>query len=418
MAGRKFNFNAAEENNTPEKKAKKQKSEPINTNETLQGKAGTLAQELVTASMPKAFDFRFVPRAKIQFYSENEYPQENIESLAEKILNEGLIHNLEVFYLLDTDTYILDSGERRCRALDMLIEKYSNYGDTESEDYKKYLLHVKQFEKGYPCKVILSTGSTDSDNLDLRIRHYVANEEVRERNPAETAKRIADLNQLYSMRNQERPDKKININKKIGEDLGISDRQVKKYKSIQKLIPDLQKKFEENEITLTEGSNYSSLSKEEQKQLLKLINEGANKNEINSLYENISIMKKSLEEKEQEIRLLEKEKNEIEQQMQTSEAHKESNNHKELLESKEEEIKKLKEQLSKERENPIPADGYPEALKLKIQIEHVKKETETLLDYFESYKESYNAENTFIQTPEEYLEMIKKLLKNTLEKIK
>ena len=68
--------------------------------------------------------------------------------------------------------------------------KYKGQEDTEDPRYKKYLRHVKQFENGYPCNVRLSIGSEDMDMLELRIRHYIANEEIRDRDPAKTAKRI------------------------------------------------------------------------------------------------------------------------------------------------------------------------------------------------------------------------------------
>lgn len=446
MAGRKFNFNAAEESSIKEKK--QETSLNIQSTENLQGKAGTLAQKLNIPTPPKAFDFRFIPRNKLKFYENNEYPQEKIENLAEKILNEGLIHNLEVYYMLDTDTYIIDSGERRCRALDMLIEKYKNEENTETEDYKKYVSHIKQFEKGYPCKVILSTGNLDTDNIDLRIRHYVANEEVRDRDPAETAKRIADLNTLYSMRNESGPKQKININKKIGEDLGLSDRQVKKYKSIQKLIPELKKKFEENAISLTEGSNYANLTEEEQKQLLKLIDTGAEKKKINELYQSISSMKKDMEKKKKEIEALETEKKQAKKQIKEAEKEisalqkkleeeSDQKNIKELetlinsanekleeqnkihesnLKEKNVQIEHLKKELeAHEKKSFHLPKGYQETVQLEMQIEIMKKTAENLKKCFETYRKNYIKNETMEKTPEDYKKEIEELFKKVFQ---
>lgn len=476
MAGRKFNFNAAESlsNINSEEKKKSSKKEnlkkteqnktkpnptnhPIETQkENLDGKAGALVQKISTASEPKAFNFRFVPREKLNFYENNEYPQEKIESLAEKILNVGLIHNLEVFYVLDTDTYIIDSGERRCHALDMLINKYKNFTDHESAEYKKYLTHVKQFENGYPCNVRLSVGTEDLDKIDLRIRHYIANEEVRDRDPVRTAERIAELNTLYSLRNESSDSEKININKKIGEDLGISDRQVKKYKSIQKLIPELQEKFQENEITLTEGSNYASLSEEEQRQLLNLINSNADKKKVDELYQRITTMKKEIASKENAIKSLENEQKEAKKKMEQAqneiarlqdklkqETEKEvpqpekvneleqkiadanknldlqKKEHEKNLKNKDKEIELLKEELNKQKNSHTEfANGYQESIKLNIQIESVKRAIDTLKDCYETYKKAYTDQNTTSPTPEKYLSDISELLKKASEMIK
>lgn len=473
MTGRKFNFSAAEtpaataqdgrkdsalreikKDRKTNKTADTEIPEQPSPRENLTGKAGTLSKKISTASGPKAFDFRFVPRSKLQFYEENEYAQENIESLAEKILDMGLIHNLEVFYVLDTDCYIIDSGERRCRALDMLIDRYKDYKNPEDPGYKKYLLHVKQFENGYPCKVILSLGNEELDRLDLRIRHYIANEEIRDRDPAKTAKHISELNALYALRNSSSSEK-ININKKIGEDLGLSDRQVKKYKSVQKLIPELQKKFEENEITLTEGSSYAALSTEEQEELLRLINTGAAKKEIDSLYQSISAMKKDITSKASEIKTLENEKEEaedkirqaqeeinllqekLEQETKKSLPEQEKidslkkkikegeremklreSSHKELLADKNRQIELLKEQIKKQKENKATPAGYLESVNLAMQIRHLYEATENLKDSYETYKKAYQKGEQAPPSPELYRKEILEILEKMSKTLK
>lgn len=473
MAGRKFNFAAAEtsadtaqksKKDSPPKEIKKDR-QTNNTTDTamqdktddrgsLSGKAGTLSKKISTASGPKAFDFRFVPRSKLQFYEENEYAQENIESLAEKILDMGLIHNLEVFYVLDTDCYIIDSGERRCRALDMLIDRYKDYKNAEDPGYKKYLLHVKQFENGYPCKVILSLGNEDLDRLDLRIRHYIANEEIRDRDPAKTAKHISELNALYALRNGSSGEK-ININKKIGEDLGLSDRQVKKYKSIQKLIPELQKKFEENEITLTEGSNYAALSKEEQEELLKLINTGAAKKEVDGLYQSISAMKKDIAVKENEIKSLENEKeaaedkirqaqteitllqekleqekakgipeqekiDSLEKKLEESEKEikQQQSGHQRILSDKNRQIELLKKQIKEQKESIQAPVGFQESIKLAMHIRHLQEISETLKESYETYKKAYQKGEQAPPEPETYRKEILEILEKASKMLK
>lgn len=474
MAGRKFNFNAAEmlagngqgekkEGPPRETKKDKQRDKTPGTaatpttpdkpepNGTLAGKAGTLSKKISAAPEPRSFDFRFIPRNKLQFYEGNEYAQENIESLAEKILDMGLIHNLEVYYVLDTDSYIIDSGERRCRALDMLISRYKDCKDQEDQGYKKYLLHVRQFENGYPCKVILSLGNEELDRLDLRIRHYIANEEIRDRDPAKTAKHIAELNALYALRNSSSGER-ININKKIGEDMGLSDRQVKKYKSVQRLIPELRKKFEENEITLTDGSSYAALGTEEQEELLKLINSGASKKEVDELYQSISAMKKDIASKENEIKSLENEKeaaqgeirkaqaeitslkkrleqesakgnqdelNSLKKQIEetTKGMEQQQSIHKKTLEDKERQIELLRKQVEgKKSRNELP--DTLAAAKLNLQIEHLRETSESLRKCYEEYERTYQEGAQAAPPPEKYKEEIREILEGATKIIK
>ena len=470
MAGRKFNFAAAEpqadtgqeirktapkkekHKDTPEKP---QTQAPLSTTpgKSIAGKAGKLTRKLNSPIEAKAFDFRFVPRNKLRFYENNEYAQENIESLAEKILDIGLIHNLEVFYVLETDTYIIDSGERRCRALDMLIEKYKGQEDTEDPRYKKYLRHVKQFENGYPCNVRLSIGSEDMDMLELRIRHYIANEEIRDRGPAKTAKRIAELNTLYSLLNSSNAEK-ININKKIGEDLGLSDRQVKKYKSVQRLIPELRKKFQENEITLSDGSNYASLSTEEQEELLRLINTGAAKKEVEELYRNISAMKKDIAAKESAIKTLENERQEAadetrraqeESAMLREKLYQESTRanqepekisvlekeakeaadkladlekkHGDTMKAKDRQIEMLKNQIKNQKAKGATLSGFREATKLSIHIQQLREVSDLLMECYDSYQNAYHEGLQSPPPPSEYREEILEILEKTSKMI-
>lgn len=472
MPGRKFNFAAAEtaadamqdskKDSTPTEKPKSKKAgtyapqsktDTPGPNMALTGKAGALTKKLSSPTGAKAFDFRFIPRDKLRFYEGNDYAQENIESLAEKILDMGLIHNLEAFYVLDTDTYTIDSGERRCRALDLLIDRYRDCKNPEDPGYQKYLRHVKQFENGYPCNVRLSLGSEDLDMLELRIRHYVANEETRDRDPAKTAKRIEELNTLYALRNSSSKEK-VNINKKIGEDLGISDRQVKKYKSVQKLIPELRKKFEENEITLSEGSNYASLNTEEQEELLRLINSGAAKREVEDLYRSISAMKKDISAKEEKIKFLEDEKNAAQDETRRAqeetamlreklfqESSKENpepekikalkkeaeesaskladleKKHINTMKAKDRQIEILENQIKKQKDRAATSGGFREATKLDIHISQLREASELLKESYDSYKSAYR-EGLQSPPPADYRKEILEILEKTTKMIK
>ena len=72
------------------------------------------------------FNFKRIPREKIIFNENNDFSMENIEELANSLLKNGLEHNLTGHYDDDRDLYILESGERRIRALDLLNSKFGS----------------------------------------------------------------------------------------------------------------------------------------------------------------------------------------------------------------------------------------------------------------------------------------------------
>ena len=60
--------------------------------------------------MNTAFNFKFIPREKIVFNPNNDFDMENIDEMADSILNFGMQHNFVALYNDDNDTYILESG--------------------------------------------------------------------------------------------------------------------------------------------------------------------------------------------------------------------------------------------------------------------------------------------------------------------
>lgn len=421
---------------------------PETPENTLTGKAANLVERLENSTVTKAFDLQFIPRKKLVFYEENDYPQENIEQLADKILRFGLIHNLEVVYNMEEDTYSIDSGERRCRALDYLIETYKNFNNTESKEYKNYLKHIKYFENGYPCNVKRNSNDDELDKLYARVRNRIANEEVRDYDPARKAERIAELKKDYIRiaeleEAQTGTKSRLNINKEIAKDLNISERQVKKYNAIQKLIPELRDLFNEKKVTLTDGNNYAQLSEEEQKQIYELIKNGDNKKEIDSLYQSITKLKKDMAQKEDTIETLETEKAETQKELENAkqelvnlqkqleeEAQKEAPNTEEIeklkseianseraintykenhaaeVKKKDEMISKLKKELKEKKSNTeIPA-GYQESLQLKMQISELQKVFASVKDAFNNYKSVYSPEEPVDQSPNDFKKQI------------
>lgn len=270
----------------------------------------------------KAFNFKMVPRKKIVFHKENDFPMETIEQRAADILEAGLIHNLEALYDEEQDLYIIESGEKRTRAIDLLIERFRNYdGETDNPDYINYLKHVKQFEvEGYPVNVKyydpmeygLEEGSEEAEELrsiESKIRVNRANLDVQALEPAFIRKKIEENSALYVRRNSLlKKENRVNVNKAIAEEMNISERQVTKYKAISRLIPELQQLFDERGITVNEGAKYAMLDETEQRQILELIESGADKKEVGVLQEKLSQMQREIDANRKEVEELEKSK--------------------------------------------------------------------------------------------------------------
>lgn len=291
----KFNFH---KNNMPD----------VNTN-TIKSTGTDTPIESTHEDIP--FKLQYVPRDKIQINPKNSYPQEDIEKLAQSILNFGLLHNLEGFYDEDKNIYILESGERRTRAIDFLIEKYKDYTEKENDSYQLYLKNVHGFIHGYPMNIKLKLSSenmTPLEAIESELRLMAANEETRNTTPEKRLQNIAKYSELYSKRNALLK-KPINVNEEIAKQENISARQVQKYKNVLKLIPELQEAFNNSNITLNEGSSYASLSEEDQLTIVHLLQAGqkVSKEELDKL-------KHAALEKDQELQMLQRKLEETQMQ--------------------------------------------------------------------------------------------------------
>lgn len=280
MGKQKFNFQL-NQSTTPVSSTDETQSSPQPDTDTV----ASIVQRL-DSNDKNPFDIKLVPRNRIRANKKNNYPVEEIDSLAKSILEYGLQQNLVVIYSSEEDTYIIETGHRRATALNKLIDKYSD-ADDKSPEYDLYKKNVAPYEKGFPCRVLyLEDGisydvSDDADLstvpmsvLDSEIRLYITNEEVRTKNPARTAQAVARLKQLYDAKNAKlnRSDK-INVNNEIAENLNISSRQVAKYNSTDNLIPELRSLFINNSITLTSAAGYAQLTPDDQMQIYKIFKE-------------------------------------------------------------------------------------------------------------------------------------------------
>lgn len=373
----KFNLNSSliENNNTEEKEVVETNNTTENTvvenlTEEIKEEVSTeeedkpfftkMIEELENTNY-RAFDSKLIPRTKILLNDKNSYDQEKIESLAKTILYHRLQHNLSVIYDLESDTYTLESGERRCRAIDLLLEKFKDFNITdesseeEIKEYNLYVKNVKMFEKGYPVNVQRKSGDDEDDEIESEIRLIIANEEVRDHNPSKTLEHINRLHELYSKKNEGvSSTEKINVNKTIADKLNVSDRQVMNYKKLNNLIPELQEAFKENNITITEGTNYASLDEEEQKQIAEMVLDGKSKAEIKKLTEELTKANKEAKEKEKVITDLIEEKDKV---MNELEKEKTSNAAK---------IENLRETIKSELEAENPDKEIIESLEAKL----------------------------------------------------
>lgn len=380
-AKRKYNFSSQHQLiSTPDSSSKETKeSSP---------EQSTLVKDMVKninstdSKVEKAFDVQFIPRKKLVFNKNNNYPMEDIEKLASWILEYGLMHNIEVFYDENDDQYIIDAGERRTRAIDYLIEKYKDIAP-EDDQYLNYKQHVQQFDlEGYPCKIVRKRVSSDSvpdeeasilDEIDTHIRLIISNETGRKHDAVRQQEQIHELDVLLKKRNALlKKGEKINVNETLAEAFGISTKQVKNYKAISTLIPELKKLFEENHITLKDGANYAQLSEEEQRQLLLLIESGSGKSEIDALYKNLNELKKDISSREQEIQKLEAEK-------------------KAALE-KVEEAARSKDELEDRLREQIAADNAKEIDDLKEKLEAANSMKKTYAEQLENISKKQEKE--------------------------
>lgn len=247
--------------------------EVVAYNDTEVSKLSKIVSEKVE---DKPFNLKFVPREKIIFNEANHYDIDDVhvEELADSILHMGLIHNLEAMWDEEQGVYVLDSGHCRTAALDKLFERFKN-ADKNDPDYQLYQKHVEGFfVYGFPVSVkrreYEATELSELDAINTEIRLLDANEKVRQITPAKRAAAIARKAELLERKNAlVNRSEKVNINKTIGQDLGISDRQVQKYRSIEAgLIPELKALFDNEKITVNDGDTWSKLTEEEQRNII------------------------------------------------------------------------------------------------------------------------------------------------------
>lgn len=229
------------------------------------------------------FKVEYIDINNIERNEKNFYKIVDVEELAEDIKLNGLNHNL-VVRKLDNGKYELISGERRYTALTKLVK----------EGNKIFAL--------VPCKVI------EADDIDSEIILIQANAQTRELTESEKCQQVARLTELYKTKKKNGEKVPGKIRNLIANDLKLSPTQVGRYERINKgLIPELKEILEQGNLTINNASEFATLSEENQKVILEIIN---NKVEINKeeAYELKNKLKALEEEKQNELKKLENEK--------------------------------------------------------------------------------------------------------------
>ena len=353
----------------------------------------------------KAFNFHLVPREKLVFNKDNAYPMEMIEQLADTILRFGLIHNLEVLYEEETDSYVIESGERRTRALDYLIAKFGDgreNAETDAAEYKMYLKNVKQYaDEGYPCNVKKKIAGDDESSeeeqirakIESKIRLRIANEEVRREDPARTQAAVRELHNLYTQLNALASGReRINVNEKVAQEFGVSARQIKTYMSIDKLIPE-QKQIKQREAeisTLEKTQNEVLAFKSQQEEKIRQLRE-----ELENSVKSTTGHQAELEETRERLADAEAELKRYEQLV------------KKIEREKEEERIKLEKETRKKMD---PAPVMRAALQVENLLQMIAGVTAEFKDILDKYAAAYEAsDGEEVTAPEEYREKYKQV---------
>lgn len=270
-------------------------------------------------TMNSAFNFKFIARERLQFNPNNDFDmnEQEIEELAESMIMIGMQHNLGAFYDSERDCYILESGERRLRACDLLKERFDSMEETyDPTFYAQYISNIKPFfESGFPVNVKKAKHENDDedhqklDHIDSELRKYKSNIDVRTIAPQERVEYIRKVRHLIDERNKilYGSDAPVPTQEEIASAVGTSARQLRKYDAIDNLIPALREEFKNGNISINKVPGIAALPEDEQMIFLNLLQKGKH---IDT--EQIKLYKQHMEQAEQARQQAETEKEKIE----------------------------------------------------------------------------------------------------------
>ena len=232
------------------------------------------------------------------------------------------------------------------------------------------------------------------NDVDSEITLIQANAQTRELSDADKLKQIERLTELYKEK-KKNGEKVTNIRKLVSKDIGLSEGQVAKYSTVSNnLIPELRTILDEGNLSISNATEFSSLSEENQKIILDIINKRVDI----SRNEAVEIKKQLKEIELEKNRIIEREK------------------------QKSEEILKLK---SENETKSIEIDTKIEQVKKEI-LENSNKEKEELIKKLNSLEddkkklenEKEELENSIKNSNESTKEEIEHEVNQRLEEIK
>lgn len=359
-----------------------------------QGMLNQVSQNVKKANEIEAknnFNVQYIDIKDIERNKKNFYEIVNVDELAEDIKMNGLNHNL-VVRKLDNGKYELISGERRYTALTQLVEQGNEI----------FALA--------PCKVI------EANDIDSEIILIQANAQTRELTEIEKLEQVKRLTELYKTKKKNGEKVPGKIREIIANDLKLSSTQVGRYERINKnLIPELSDILKSGGLTIANASEFASLSEENQKVILDIINNKVeiSKDEATELkiklkkleQEKADELKKIESEKIDEIRKIEQEKAEAlrNNQLISDEILKLKTELDKSENKSEEEIKKLenklREELEKDLNNKYLSDienikneinlNKEEKERYKKELEEMKAKSKENKDKSDEFKENY-----------------------------
>lgn len=361
---------------------------------------------------------KLVPIQQIKPSNLNDFDinREDINSIKESIRTTNiLIHPFLLMPIDDNgDGYLYEilSGEQRYHAVKELIE----------EGHEKY-------KKGVPATLTDRNLSITEQKILIK----EANIKQRGYDSRKIRETVQELVELYKERNEEKGTNNSVI-KQVADVLGKDPRQIQRFNSLSKLIPELKDAFDRSEIGIERASQFASMDEESQKLVVELMesNSKITKKEVLEIQNLKKEQEKEYNEKINNLSLkleqIEKDKQTIENSLSEKDKevakvlHEKDNEFKialsekenlisSIIEQEEQKRKALEEELLKSKPND------EEIVKLKDEILTISKEKENLIEKVKEEKEKELAEkNKQLELKNKEIAEIKKELEKALNK--
>jgi ParB family chromosome partitioning protein len=204
-----------------------------------------LNERTKNAAVP-LWNFKHIPLEQIVPSPNNKYRICDIEELADSIEVDGLLHNLTVRKLPDSGEYELISGERRFRALQLLVSR-----------------GLERFAAA-PCKV-----EVELSDIAAKVQLIRANSTARNLTDQERVWQANELKGLLTDLKKSGVKLPGRVRKLAADELGISQSQMGRMESISdNLVPEAKEEFEKGNINMTAAYETSRLPAKKQAEVV------------------------------------------------------------------------------------------------------------------------------------------------------